>query len=173
MHVPCMSGHALAPRAVPCHRDAVRVVLQRVREASVTVEGTVTGSVGVGFLLLVGVAPGDTTQHRTWMARKIAGLRVFEDDAGKMNLALGDVGGEVLAVSQFTLFGDVSKGRRPGFGAAAHPDEASPAFDEFCELLRGEGVAVATGVFGEHMDVRLHNDGPVTLILEYPPPQAA
>ena len=148
----------------------MRVVLQRVREASVTVGGEVTGAVGVGYLLLVGVAPGDTKDHRGWMARKIAGLRVFEDEAGKMNKALADVDGGVLAVSQFTLFGDVRKGRRPSFGGAAHPDEASPAFDEFCELLRGEGVPVETGVFGEHMDVRLHNDGPVTLILEYPPP---
>ena len=129
-----------------------------------------TGSVEVGFLLLVGVAPGDTPEHRAWMARKIAGLRVFEDDAGKMNHALADVGGGVLAVSQFTLFGDVSKGRRPGFSGAAHPDVASPAFDEFCGLLREQGVPVETGRFGQHMDVRLHNDGPVTLILEYPPP---
>lgn len=151
----------------------MRVVLQRVREASVTVAGEVTGSVGVGFLLLVGVAPGDSPEHRGWMARKIATLRVFEDTAGKMNLALPDVGGGVLAVSQFTLFGNVQKGRRPGFGGAAHPDQASPAFDEFCQLLRGEGVPVETGVFGEHMDVRLLNDGPVTLILEYPPPTAS
>lgn len=151
------------------YRGAVRVVLQRVREASVTVGGEVTGAVGVGFLLLVGVAPEDTAEHRRWMARKVAGLRVFDDEDGKMNRELADVGGGVLAVSQFTLFGDVRKGRRPSFGGAAHPDLASPAFDEFCEFLREEGIPVETGVFGEHMDVRLHNDGPVTLILEYPP----
>lgn len=148
----------------------VRVVLQRVREASVTVGGEVRGSIDRGFLLLVGVAGDDTRADREWMARKVSTLRLFEDEPGKMNLDLKAVGGAILAVSQFTLFGNVRKGRRPSFVGAGPPDMAAPAFDEFCELLRGHGHRVETGAFGQHMEVRLLNDGPVTLALEYPEP---
>lgn len=148
----------------------MRVVLQRVREASVTVGGRVTGAVGVGFLLLVGIAGDDTPESLDWMAQKVAGLRVFNDPEGKMNLCLADVEGAVLAVSQFTLFGDVRKGRRPSFVRAGPPEMARAAFDDFCDRLRRQGVRVETGVFGAEMEVRLLNDGPVTLLLEHPSP---
>lgn len=148
----------------------MRVVLQRVREASVTVEGRVTGAIERGLLLLVGIAPGDTREELAWMARKIVGLRIFSDDEGKMNRSLLEAGGDVLAVSQFTLYGDARKGRRPSFTRAGPPEMAEPAFLSFCELLREEGARVETGVFGAHMDVRLLNDGPVTLLLERPDP---
>lgn len=146
----------------------MKVVLQRVREASVTVEDEVVGSIGVGYLLLVGIAGHDDEAEYEWMANKVAGLRVFNDAEGKMNLDLSDVGGAVLAVSQFTLFGDCKKGRRPSFVKAGPPDMARAGFERFCEVLRGKGLEVATGVFQAHMEVRLWNDGPVTLLLESP-----
>ena len=128
------------------------------------------GKIGIGFVVLVGFAPVDSDDALTWMADKILGLRVFGDPAGKMNLALADVHGEILVVSQFTLYGDVSKGRRPSFVDAAPPDVAIPLYDRFVALLRergaGSGLQVATGEFGAMMDVELVNDGPVTLILE-------
>lgn len=144
----------------------MRVLLQRVSKASVTVDDEVVGAIGRGFVLLVGVTHGDGQEEAAWLANKVAGLRVFEDDEGKMNLALDDVGGDVLVVSQFTLYGDASKGRRPSWSAAAPPEEAEPLVDYFAEQLRREGLRVATGRFGAYMDVEIHNDGPVTLMIE-------
>ena len=148
----------------------MRVVLQRVSRAEVRVAGTVTGRIERGLLVLVGFAPTDTAEQVTWMADKILGLRVFGDAEGKMNLALADVAGAILVVSQFTLYGDATKGRRPSFIAAAPPDVAIPLYEQFVVLLRergaGSGIMVATGEFGAMMDVELVNDGPVTLILE-------
>jgi len=142
------------------------VVLQRVREASVAVDGNTVGAIERGFLALVGFAPGDGEDAVEWMAEKVVGLRVFEDDAGKMNRALADVGGGVLVVSQFTLYGDTSRGRRPSFIGAAPPEVAEPLYERFAEAVRRRGVRVATGVFGAVMDVALVNEGPVTLVLE-------
>jgi D-tyrosyl-tRNA(Tyr) deacylase len=144
----------------------MRAVVQRVREASVSVDGQTAGAIGRGFLILLGVTHEDGEAEAAWLARKVAGLRVFEDDAGKMNLGLADVGGAVLLVSQFTLYGDVRKGRRPSFTAAARPEQAERLVARFADLLRSEGLAVATGVFGATMQVHLVNDGPVTLWLD-------
>lgn len=148
----------------------MRVVLQRVSRAAVRVEGKVVGEIGRGFLVLAGFAPTDTPEQLAWMADKILGLRVFGDAEGKMNLGLTDVAGGVLVVSQFTLYGDASKGRRPSFIGAAPPDVAIPLYEKFVALLReggaASGITVATGAFGAMMDVELVNDGPVTLILE-------
>jgi D-tyrosyl-tRNA(Tyr) deacylase len=124
------------------------------------------GQIERGFVILLGVTHSDTMAEAEWLAAKVAGLRLFEDEAGKMNLALADVGGSLLVVSQFTLYGDAQKGRRPSFTAAARPDQAEPLVDHFCQLLRDAGFQVATGVFGAHMDVEIHNDGPVTLLVE-------
>jgi D-tyrosyl-tRNA(Tyr) deacylase len=147
----------------------MRVVLQRVRQASVVVAGQVTGAVGTGYCLLVGFEQEDTAAEVDWMADKVVGLRLFADDTGKMNRALDDVGGEVLVVSQFTLYGDVHKGRRPSFVHAARPEVAVPLYERFVGALRQRGVRVATGEFGAMMEVEIHNDGPVTLILERAP----
>ena len=144
----------------------MRALLQCVSRASVTVDGRVVGRIGRGFVVLLGVTHGDGRPEAEWVASKIAGLRVFEDEAGKMNLSLSDVGGELLVVSQFTLYGDARKGRRPSFTDAAAPHHAEPLVDLFVELLRDAGFTVATGVFGAHMDVEIHNDGPVTLLIE-------
>jgi D-tyrosyl-tRNA(Tyr) deacylase len=144
----------------------MRVVLQRVSRASVTVDGAVVGRIGRGFALLVGITHADGTAQVEWMARKIAGLRLFEDADGKMNCGLDDVDGAILAVSQFTLYGDARKGRRPSFTQAARPEHAEPLFDHFVASLQRTGLDVSTGVFGAMMDVEIHNDGPVTLILE-------
>jgi D-aminoacyl-tRNA deacylase len=144
----------------------MRVVLQRVSRASVTIAGRVAGAIGAGFCLLVGFSHRDTPAQADWMADKVAGLRLFSDADGKMNLGLGDVGGAVLVVSQFTLYGDASKGRRPSFVDAARPEVAVPLYDAFVAALRARGLTVATGEFGAMMEVELVNDGPVTLILE-------
>jgi len=144
----------------------MRVVLQRVKEASVTIEGTVTGQIDQGFLLLVGVTHDDTPEQVNWLADKIAGLRVFEDEEERMNRSLQDVEGKILSVSQFTLYGDVKKGRRPAFTEAAKPDVANELYEAFNARLRQQGIIVETGQFGAMMDVALVNDGPVTLILE-------
>jgi len=144
----------------------MRALLQRVSRASVTVDGRVVGQIGRGFVVLVGVTHADTRAEAEWVAAKIAGLRVFDDEAGKMNLSLADVGGELLVVSQFTLYGDARKGRRPSFSDAAAPERAEPLVDWFVDCLRRAGFTVATGVFGAHMDVEIHNDGPVTLLVE-------
>lgn len=144
----------------------MKVVLQRVSKAKVTVENEVVGAIGKGLMLLVGVGQEDTEQDLIWMADKLAGLRIFEDDGGKMNLSIEDVGGDVLSVSQFTLYGDCRKGRRPNFMGAARPELAEALYDKFNGLLRARGLRVETGRFGAMMDVSLVNDGPVTLILE-------
>lgn len=144
----------------------MRVVLQRVSSASVTIEGRAVGSIGRGFLVLVGFSPTDSDEQLDWMADKIAGLRLFADAEGRMNRSLGNVGGAVLVVSQFTLYGDARKGRRPSFTDAAPPELAEPLYERFAGALRERGVAVETGEFGAMMDVALVNDGPVTLILE-------
>ncbi|CAN5551957.1 D-tyrosyl-tRNA(Tyr) deacylase [soil metagenome] len=145
----------------------MRIVLQRVKEASVSVDGELVSEIGAGLLLLVGVAEGDSKTEADWLAEKVAGLRIFNDGDGKMNLGVSDVGGEILAVSQFTLLGDVRRGKRPSFIKAARPEEAEPLFDYFCERLRDAGVSsVLTGRFGAMMDVSLVNDGPVTIFLE-------
>ncbi|MBK9548249.1 MAG: D-tyrosyl-tRNA(Tyr) deacylase [Gemmatimonadetes bacterium] len=147
----------------------MRIVLQRVSHASVTIAGRVTGEIGRGFLLLVGVAPGDSRTEALWLADKVAGLRLFGDAEGKMNLDLAAIGGAVLVVSQFTLYGDASKGRRPSFIGAARPEEAIPLYEAFLDALRTAGLTVASGEFGADMQVALVNDGPVTLILERAP----
>ena len=144
----------------------MRVVLQRVAKASVTIDGRVAGDVGRGFCLLVGFTHEDTVERVDWMAEKVAGLRLFSDAAGKMNLGLDEVGGAVLVVSQFTLYGDVGKGRRPSFIDAARPETAIPLYERFIAALRARGLEVATGEFGADMQVEIHNDGPVTLLLD-------
>jgi len=144
----------------------MRAVIQRVSRAAVTVDGQVVGAIGRGFLVLVGVTHGDGQAEADWLARKVAGLRIFEDEAGKLNLSLADVGGAVLVVSQFTLYGDARKGRRPDFIQAARPEQAEPLVDYFVAQLRGQGVPVATGRFRAVMQVELVNDGPVTLWLD-------
>lgn len=144
----------------------MRVVLQRVSRASVTIEGRVAGAIGPGFCLLVGFTHGDTSAQVDWMAEKIGGLRLFSDADGKMNLGLAEVGGAILIVSQFTLYGDAAKGRRPSFIDAARPETAIPLYEAFVAALRSRGFDVATGEFGAMMQVELVNEGPVTLILE-------
>ncbi|MFZ2362306.1 MAG: D-aminoacyl-tRNA deacylase [Anaerolineae bacterium] len=144
----------------------MRAVVQRVSEASVAVDGQAVGAIERGLLVLLGVTHSDGEAEAAALARKIAGLRIFEDAAGKFNLALNDVGGAVLVVSQFTLYGDARKGRRPSFTDAARPEQAESLIQRFVELLRGEGLPVQTGVFGAIMAVHLVNDGPVTLWLD-------
>lgn len=144
----------------------MRALLQRVSRAGVSVDGRVVGRIGRGFVVLLGVTHGDGRSEADWVANKIAGLRVFDDDAGKMNRSLAEVGGELLVISQFTLYGDARKGRRPSFTDAAVPGHAEPLVDFFVERLREAGFTVATGVFGAHMDVEIHNDGPVTMLIE-------
>lgn len=145
----------------------MKIVLQRIKNASVTVNGEEISGIGPGLLLLVGIARGDGEAEADWLAEKVAGLRVFADDEGKMNLDVREAGGEILTVSQFTLLADNRKGKRPSFVEAAPPEEAEMLFDYFCEKLREAGVAsVETGSFGAMMDVSLVNEGPVTIILE-------
>lgn len=144
----------------------MRALIQRVTSASVTVDGEVVGQIGRGFLVLLGVTHSDAAAHADWLARKIATLRVFEDAAGKMNLGLADVGGAVLVVSQFTLYGEARKGRRPDFIQAARPEQAEPLVDRFVGQLRAAGLHVETGRFRAEMQVALVNDGPVTLWLD-------
>ena len=144
----------------------MRVLLQRVSRAEVRVGDRVTGSIGVGFLLLVGFTHSDGDEQLSWMAEKVVGLRVFPDDDDKMNRSIVEAGGGLLVVSQFTLYGDAVKGRRPSFIDAARPEVAAPLFARFVELLRARGLPVETGEFGASMAVELLNDGPVTLWLE-------
>ncbi|MBT8487187.1 MAG: D-tyrosyl-tRNA(Tyr) deacylase [Gemmatimonadetes bacterium] len=145
----------------------MRVVLQRASRGEVRIDGQVVGRIGHGHVLLVGFTGSDRLEEVEWMADKVVGLRAFADDEGKMNLSLLDVGGELLVVSQFTLYGDTRKGRRPSFVKAAHPDQAVPLYESFVRALRSRGVErVETGEFGAMMEVDLINDGPVTLILE-------
>lgn len=144
----------------------MRVVLQRVSRAAVRVDGQSVGAIGRGFVVLVAFAPADGEAALAWMAEKIAGLRLFTDREGKMNLPLADVGGAVLVISQFTLYGDAAKGRRPSFTDAAPPEVAQVLYERFVELLRQRRVPVETGRFGAVMEVELVNDGPVTLVIE-------
>ena len=144
----------------------MRAVIQRVCRAAVTVDGETVGQIGRGFLVLVGVTHADGQAEADWLARKISGLRLFEDAAGKMNLGLAEVGGAVLVVSQFTLYGDARKGRRPDFLQAARPEQAEPLIDYLALRLEEEGLPVATGRFRAMMEVALVNDGPVTLWLD-------
>ncbi len=144
----------------------MRVLLQRVSRAEVRVAGRVTGAIARGFLLLVGFTHADGEANATWMAEKVTGLRLFGDEEGKMNRSLDEVGGAVLVVSQFTLYGDAQKGRRPSFIDAARPEQAIPLYERFVALLRERGLHVETGEFGAMMDVELVNDGPVTLWLD-------
>jgi D-aminoacyl-tRNA deacylase len=144
----------------------MRAVVQRVTAASVTVEGKMVASIEHGFLVLLGITHTDGEAEAQYLARKLVGLRLFEDEGGKMNLALEEVGGQIMVVSQFTLYGDVRKGRRPSFTDAAPPAHAEPLYQRFCHLLLDEGVSVARGVFQAHMQVALVNDGPVTLWLD-------
>lgn len=146
----------------------MKAVVQRVREASVTVDGAAVGAIGPGLLVLLGVAREDTEGAASWLVEKILGLRIFEDDAGKMNLSLLETGGALLVVSQFTLYGDTRKGRRPSFDGAARPEQACRLYEHFVALARARGVRVETGVFQAMMRVSLVNDGPVTLICETP-----
>lgn len=150
----------------------MRAVIQRVTQASVTVDGDVTGAIERGFLILLGVNQTDTQDDVIWTAGKVAGLRVFEDEDGKMNLDLSQVGGAALVVSQFTLYGDCRKGRRPSFVAAARPERAKSLYESFVAELRGLGISVETGIFQADMQVDLTNDGPVTLIVESPETRA-
>ncbi|MEH7418534.1 D-aminoacyl-tRNA deacylase [Neobacillus drentensis] len=144
----------------------MRIVVQRSKEAKVTVAGEITGQIKQGFVLLVGVTHEDKDEDAVYLADKIANLRIFDDHDGKMNLSLLDVGGEILSVSQFTLYGDCRKGRRPNFMEAARPEQAVVLYEAFNQMLRDKGITVETGVFGAMMDVELINDGPVTLIVE-------
>ena len=147
----------------------MRVLLQRVRRASVAVAGETVGEIGHGILLFIGITAGDARADADWLAKKAAGLRIFEDEAGKMNKSLLDVGGEALVVSQFTLYADCRKGRRPGFDMAGDPAAANELYEYFTERLKSEGVArVATGRFGADMLVSLENDGPATFLLSHP-----
>jgi D-tyrosyl-tRNA(Tyr) deacylase len=147
----------------------MRVVLQRVSKAMVRIDAFPVGEIGRGFCLLVGFTHGDMPAQVDWMAEKVAGLRLFPDVGGKMNLGLAEVGGAVLVVSQFTLYGDAAKGRRPSFIDAARPEEAVPLYHRFLAALRERGLAVESGEFGADMQVEIHNDGPVTLILDRAP----
>jgi len=144
----------------------MRALLQRVREGRVTVEGNVIAEIGPGLVILLGVGPDDGDEQIEYLSYKIANLRIFEDDEGKMNLSLLDVGGEALVVSQFTLYADTNKGRRPSFTDAAPPDIAEPLVEQFAEQLTKEGVPTQMGEFGAHMQVEIHNDGPVTIWIE-------
>ena len=146
----------------------MRAVVQRVLEASVRVDGDVVGAIGPGLLIFLGVGPGDGPRERDWLADKVATLRIFADSDGKMNLSVADLGHSILVVSQFTLYGDVSKGRRPSFIGAAHPSLAEPLYEQFCEVLPAKGLTVQRGRFGADMKVQLVNDGPVTLVIEPP-----
>ncbi len=146
----------------------MRAVVQRVSRAKVAVDAEVVGEIGRGLLVLLGVAPDDTLDQIRWMADKIVGLRIFRDDEGKMNRDVVEVGGGVLVVSQFTLYGDCSKGKRPSFIGAARPETAIPLYEAFINAVKAQGVPTAAGKFGADMQVELVNEGPVTLIVEKP-----
>ena len=144
----------------------MRAVVQRVTRASVKVDGEITGQIGVGLLVLLGVAQDDVEADADYLAEKIAGLRIFEDDAGKMNLSVADAGGAILAVSQFTLYGDARRGKRPSFDAAARPERARELYEYFVERIRAAGLRCETGRFQAMMDVELLNTGPVTILID-------
>ena len=144
----------------------MRCVLQRVSHASVTVDGEITGKIGKGLLILLAVCDDDTEDDLVYMADKVSGLRIFEDENEKMNLSVSDIEGEILVVSQFTLFGDCRKGKRPSFTAAGRPDYANEMYEKFMEYLKEKGFKVEHGIFGADMKVELLNDGPVTMLLD-------
>lgn len=144
----------------------MKIVVQRVNSASVSIDGQIKGQIGQGYVLLVGISIDDTMDDVTYCVRKVAGLRIFEDDQDKMNLSLKDVGGSILSISQFTLYGDTKKGNRPSFTMAARPELAQPLYDAFNQGLKDAGFHVETGIFQTHMHVALVNDGPVTIIIE-------
>lgn len=146
----------------------MRVVVQRCKQASVTVNEEIVGQIGKGLMVLVGVTHQDTVEDAKYLAGKVAGIRIFEDENGKMNLGLQEISGQVLSVSQFTLYGDCRKGKRPGFSDAARPEVATPVYEAFNSALRELGLVVETGIFGADMDVSLTNWGPVTLIIDSP-----
>jgi len=146
----------------------MRAVVQRVRSCRVVVAGEVVGEIGPGLLVLLGIKTGDTVEQARWLADKIVGLRIMADEEGKMNVGVADAGGSILVVSQFTLYGDCQKGRRPSFIDAARPEIAEPLYEAFANAVRMQGVPVATGRFGADMQVELVNDGPVTIIVEAP-----
>jgi D-tyrosyl-tRNA(Tyr) deacylase len=149
-----------------CIEDRVRILLQRVRRAAVRVAGRSVAEIGLGMVILVGIGPGDGDEQARTLAEKVANLRIFEDEAGKFNRSLLDVGGQAIVVSQFTLYADTRKGRRPSFTDAALPEQAAPLVERFADLLRQQGVPTQTGEFGAHMLVEIENDGPVTIWLE-------
>lgn len=144
----------------------MRVVVQRARQAKVTVDGKVTGAIEHGLMLLVGITHEDTVKDLEYCAKKVANLRIFEDEQGKMNLSIKEVGGSILSISQFTLYGETKKGNRPSFIAAARPETAIPLYEAFNTGLKQRGIPVSTGKFGEDMDVSLVNDGPVTILID-------
>jgi len=144
----------------------MRAVIQRVRRASVTIDGRIHGEIGKGLLVFLGIKDGDTLTELQWLAEKIVTLRIFEDSQGKMNRSLADIEGQMLIVSQFTLYGDCRKGRRPGFSGAASPDIAEPLYQRFVAEVEKKQISVATGIFQAAMEVELVNDGPVTLLLD-------
>lgn len=144
----------------------MKTVIQRVSEASVTIDGQVTGRIGKGFMILIGIGAEDTKEQADWIAQKIANMRIFEDEEERMNLSLKDVSGEILAISQFTLYADCRKGNRPNFLGAGKPEMSEPLYEYLCDALRAHGIHVETGVFGADMKVALVNDGPVTIVLE-------
>ena len=146
----------------------MRAVIQRVESASVTCDGDTAGRCGAGLLILLAVSHTDTSEDAQWLARKVSALRIHGDGEGRMNRSLLEVGGEALVVSQFTLYGNTRKGRRPSFVASAPPEKAEPLYGEFCRFLEAQGVAVERGVFGAMMKITLVNDGPVTLIVDTP-----
>lgn len=144
----------------------MRAVVQRVTESSVTVDGQITGATGEGLVVLIGVEEGDTDKDVRYIADKVSGLRIFEDENEKMNLSVKDVGGSILAISQFTLLGDVRKGKRPSFITAEDPEIANRLYQQVCENIRNQGIKVETGIFQAHMLVKINNNGPVTILLD-------
>jgi D-tyrosyl-tRNA(Tyr) deacylase len=144
----------------------MRLTLQRVSYGKVTVEGRAVAEIGKGLVILLGIGPGDDEEKARTLAEKTANLRIFEDEGGKMNLSILDVGGQAIVVSQFTLYADTRKGRRPSFTGAALPEQAKPLVERFAEIMNGLGIATQTGEFGAHMVVEIHNDGPVTIVIE-------
>jgi D-tyrosyl-tRNA(Tyr) deacylase len=144
----------------------MKTVIQRVTQASVTIDGKINGKIDKGLMILIGIGADDTEAQADWIAQKIANMRIFEDDGQHMNLSIKDVGGEILAISQFTLYADCRKGNRPSFMEAGRPEMSEPLYEYLCNALRGHGIHVETGIFGTDMQVSLINDGPVTIILE-------
>lgn len=144
----------------------MKIVIQRVSEAALRIDGRITAAIGPGLVLLIGIGQNDRIDDLEWYAKKCAQIRIFPDDEGRMNKSVLDTGGTILAVSQFTLYGDARRGNRPGFTGAASPETAEPLYDEFVRLLRSFGIEVQTGVFGAMMDVEIHNKGPVTIIID-------